>query len=68
MENEEPEEPKGKKKEPRKSVYAVQVGEQGYRVLKATNLLSLRVGSMLTVEQAAKLIDSGVNFTVGVNK
>lgn len=64
MESTEPE----KKKEPRKAVYAVQVGEQGYRVIKCTNFLALKIGKMLSNEEAQKLIDSGVNFTYGPNK
>jgi len=68
MENDEPEEPKGKKREPRRAVYAVQVGDVGFRIVKCTNFLDLKVGVMVTHEKAKNLIDSGVNFTYGPNK
>ena len=54
------------KKEPKKSVYCVQVGER-YRVKKCTNFLELNAGALLTKEEAQKLIDKGVNFSYGQN-
>lgn len=56
------------KKEPRKAVYAVQVGEKGFRVIKCTNFLDIKINTMLTQEQAQNLIDKGITFTYGPNK
>lgn len=55
-------------KPPRKSVYAVRVGETGFRVEKTTNYLDLKVGSTISKEDAQKLIDSGITVSIGRNK
>jgi hypothetical protein len=52
---------------PRRSVHAVQVGTH-YRVQKVTNTLDIRIGSMLTKEEAQNLIDRGINFSCGANR
>lgn len=54
------------KKEPKKSVCCVQVGDK-YRVKKCTNFLELRVGQVLSKEEAQKLIDRGINFSFSQN-
>jgi hypothetical protein len=52
----------------RKAVYAVQVGDKGFRVMKCTNFLELKSGQMLSPSDAQNLIDRGINFTYGPNK
>lgn len=57
-----------KKKEPRRSVVAAQIGDQGFRIERVTNFLDLKVGIVISREQAASLIAQGINFTVCRNK
>lgn len=47
-----------------RSIVTKQIGEQGFRVVKTTNLLEIKIGSMVTPEQAEKMRADGINFTV----
>lgn len=53
-----------KKTKVTRGVLAAQVGEQGYRVKRTTNLLDIPIGSMLSKERAQTLIDEGIIVTV----
>lgn len=52
------------KKREIRSIVTKQIGGQGFRVVKTTNLLEIKIGSMLTPEQAEEMRAEGVNFTV----
>lgn len=52
----------------RKTVLAAQIGEKGFRIERTTNFLGLRVGSLIDRDEAEKLIEQGIVFSVCRNK